>query len=222
MARPDRRRQIMQAAEKLFTTRQFHEITTDEVARAAKVGKGTLYRYFRDKEDLFFQTATSGFDELCDLVQARTAEGGSFSEQLLGACTQIRGFFDSRRQLIRMMHTEDGRVLLATGTIHERWLAHRKKLRAAVGDIIRRGVSEGQVRDDIPADILAAFLLGLMRMQTMDLKDVPEKLSRPQVVVDFFLRGASSRNPASRGRKPAGTVRVDTRDLTVAARFSKG
>jgi hypothetical protein len=61
-----------------------------------------------------------------------------------------------------------------------------------------------------------------MRMQTMDLKDVPEKLRRPQVVVDFFLRGASSRNPASRGRKPAGTVRVDTRDLTVAARFSKG
>ena len=36
-------RRIMEAAERLFTSRRFHEITLEEVAQAAKVGKGTIY-----------------------------------------------------------------------------------------------------------------------------------------------------------------------------------
>ena len=38
MARRDRRQEIMQAAEDLFVTSRFHEITTDQVAQAAGVG----------------------------------------------------------------------------------------------------------------------------------------------------------------------------------------
>ena len=73
--RPDKRLAIMQAAESLFTSRRLHEITLDDVAREAQVGKGTIYRYFQDKDDLFFQTATQGFDELCDLLQQRVQIG---------------------------------------------------------------------------------------------------------------------------------------------------
>ena len=40
MIEQDKRQRIMQAAEKLFSSRRFHEITTDDVAREAKVGKG--------------------------------------------------------------------------------------------------------------------------------------------------------------------------------------
>ncbi|RPI59812.1 MAG: TetR/AcrR family transcriptional regulator, partial [Planctomycetaceae bacterium] len=67
----DKRLQIMQAAEKLFTSRRFHEVTTDDIAKSAHVGKGTIYNYFKDKDDMFFQMATNGFDELCDLLQAK-------------------------------------------------------------------------------------------------------------------------------------------------------
>ena len=61
----EKRLRIMQAAEQLFRTRQFHEIALDEVARVADVGKGTIYLHFSDKEDLFFQTAVAGYDEMC-------------------------------------------------------------------------------------------------------------------------------------------------------------
>jgi len=190
MPRTDKRREIMQAAEKLFATRRFHEITTDQVARMAEVGKGTIYRYFRDKDDLFFQTATSGFDELCDLLRLRVAASSPFSEQLLDACRQITGFFESRHQLFRMMQTEDGRMVLAKGAIHDRWMTHRRKLVAAVAEILRGGIQEGRVRDDIPPEILADFLLGLLRTRTRDLRDAPAALRRHEVVLDLFFRGA--------------------------------
>ncbi len=141
LTRPDKRREIMSVAERLFTTRQFHEITTDEIAAKAGVGKGTIYRYFRDKEDLFFQTAMSGFDELCDLVRHGAAEGAPFGEQLLTACRQMRGFFDRRWPLFRMMLGEEMRVQRAKGSMCERWMAHRKELLAAVTEIVERGVA---------------------------------------------------------------------------------
>ena len=91
----DKKQRIMQAAEKLFRTRQFHEITLDEVARVADVGKGTIYLYFSDKEDLFFQTAVAGFDEMCELLGQNAAGGVPFRNRLLRTCETVSGFFRS-------------------------------------------------------------------------------------------------------------------------------
>jgi AcrR family transcriptional regulator len=201
MAGPDKRREIMNAAEELFTSRRFHEITTDDIAHAASVGKGTIYRYFRDKEDLFFQTATSGFDELCDLVRRGAADSDSFNGQLLGACQQITGFFERRRPLIRMMHTEEGRMALTHGRVHAAWVAHREKLLAAVAEILKRGAAEGVLRRDLPPEVLASFLLGMLRTWARDLPSEDRGGQRLETVVDLFCRGAaSSLEPAARRR----------------------
>jgi TetR/AcrR family fatty acid metabolism transcriptional regulator len=197
MRKRDKRREIMQAAEKLFATRRFHEITLDEVARLAKVGKGTIYLHFADKDDLFFQVATSGFDELCELVHRKVPEQAPFVEQLLGACTEITRFFDRRRQLFRMMMAEEGRMHWAPGTVKERWLERRKTLVAALAAILQEGVDEGQIRSDVPSDVLSNYLLGMMRTCSRDLQDAPEPLRRLECLIDLFLSGAGrSRRPA--------------------------
>ena len=43
MAGKDKRAQILDAAEKLFKNKRYHEMTLDLVAKEAKVGKGTIY-----------------------------------------------------------------------------------------------------------------------------------------------------------------------------------
>jgi AcrR family transcriptional regulator len=192
MARRDKRHEIMLAAEKLSSTRRFHEITTDEVAGAARVGKGTIYRYFQDKDDLFFQTAVSGFDSLCDLVRRKVPEAAPFREQVLEACREIGKFFARRRQLFRMMQAEDFRMALVGGSMLDRWVAHRKLLVAAVADVIRKGVAEKAIRGDLAPEVLADFLLGMLRTRARDLEDAPESVRRYEVVLDLFCRGAGS------------------------------
>ena len=105
----------MQAAEKLFTSRRFHEITLDDIVHEAHVGKGTIYTYFKDKDDLFFQVATSGFGELCALLRRRVAGDAPFRQQLLQACKAATAFFEGRRQLSRMIQSEDARMCLCSG-----------------------------------------------------------------------------------------------------------
>lgn len=52
----EKRQEILDAAEAAFGRREFDEVTTDDIAAGAGVGKGTLYRYFPTKEDLYAAT----------------------------------------------------------------------------------------------------------------------------------------------------------------------
>ena len=73
----DKRQEIMGAAASLFANRRYHELTLDKVAKKAKVGKGTIYLYFKDKDDLFRQTAKWGFEQFCEsLAAVRNEKGG--------------------------------------------------------------------------------------------------------------------------------------------------
>ena len=189
----DKRQQIMQAAERLFTSRRLHEITLDDVARLAKVGKGTIYSHFQDKDDLFFQTATRGFDELCDLLGRHVREDSPFALQLTEACRQISGFFQHRRQLLRMMQVEDGRMQWCPAGVRQRWSQRRKNLVAAMSAILAKGIAEGAIVDDLPPAVLAALLLGLLRTRARDLSDELPGEEGLKRIVEFFTHGASGR-----------------------------
>jgi AcrR family transcriptional regulator len=179
----------MKVAERLFAGGRFHEVTTDDVAAAANVGKGTIYRYFQDKDDLFFQIVTNGFDDLCELLQRKVPDRGPFNERLVLACREIRRFFDSRHQLLRMMQSEEMRLSQLRGALRDRWLAKRQKLVAAVAAILAKGAIEGEVRTDIPADILSAMLLGMLRAQAHDLDKAPAAFRGHEWLVGLFCEG---------------------------------
>lgn len=189
MVHNDKRQEIMLVVEKLATSRRFHEITLDKVAKAAKVGKGTLYHYFKDKDDLFFQVATSGFEELCELLKRTVPCDTSFMEKLLNACKQITKFFAARRQLLQMMQTEANLAYWRKGKIRQRWLDKRKMLVNALADIFCDGIAEGTLRTDISAEVMATYLLGLLRTRARDLQDMPENMKNCKLLVDMFLNG---------------------------------
>jgi len=181
----------MRVVENLATNRRFHEITLDEVAEAAKVGKGTIYHYFKDKDDLFFQVATSGFEELYGLLKQKVPYNASFSEKLLDVCKLISRFFATRRQLLQMMQSEASLVYWRRGKIRQRWLAKRKMLIDALADMLLDGIEEGAIRSDIHAEVLATFLLGMVRTQARELHTDPENVKSYQLLVDLFLNGVS-------------------------------
>ena len=203
MAPKEKRRQILLAAEKLFTSRRFHEITLDEVAQRAGVGKGTIYQHFHDKDDLFMQVVTSGLDELADLLRRRGGEDGTFTDQLLNACVEITTFFDRRHQLFRMMQVEDARLDAARGEVKEHWMAKRHEVRQALAEIIQRGAATGQVRCDVPPDTLASFLMGMLRARAHDLREAPEELRRLELLINLFCHGVCCPAPTAEAPRPA-------------------
>ena len=181
--------------------RQFHEITLDEVAQVADVGKGTIYQYFADKDDLFFQTAVAGFDEMCELLRRDAVTAGSVQQDLQQACETICEFFQNRRPLFRMMLAEGERALGKGGGLRQRWNQHRKKMTQAVAEIIARGVRRRQVRDDIVPKVLAEYFLGMLRTRVNELEGLSDSARAASRRWSIFLftdwpAQAANRSPA--------------------------
>jgi len=60
------RQNILQAAEMIFTQHDYHEVLMEDVAQACGVGKGTLYRYFPSKHELYLAVMFGGIERLRD------------------------------------------------------------------------------------------------------------------------------------------------------------
>jgi len=199
-----KRREIMRAAETLFADRRYHEVTLDAVARIASVSKGTIYNHFSDKEDLFFQLVTSGFDDLCGVLEGMVLDGAGFREQLAAAAREITRFFAERRPLMRMMITENGSAATRKPGVRERWLEHRGDLLDAVARIMKRGIAGGEVRVKFPACSLASLFLGLLRARTHDRDHSGVSPVSDRALVDLFCTGARG----EAGCKPRRTRRT--------------
>ena len=57
----DKRKRILHAAEKVFAEKGYESATIQDIATSAGVGDGTVYDYFKNKEDLLFSTLKEGF-----------------------------------------------------------------------------------------------------------------------------------------------------------------
>lgn len=191
MEHEDKRESILKAAEEIVQNRRFHEVTLDEVAQAARVSKGTIYNYFEDKEDLFFQLATHGHDQLCEAVRdcASSPTPRTFEERLVMICARISEFFQSRHALMRVMGDHEARIRALHHKHRQVFRQHRGRLRSAVAKVVSVGIPDGQIRTDVPLEVLAEFLLGLMATRGRAFHD-QEQPPSIELLVDFFLRGA--------------------------------
>jgi AcrR family transcriptional regulator len=186
-AKTDKKQQIMSAAESLFSNRRYHELTIDEVAKVGKVGKGTVYRYFKDKEDLFLQTAGWGGEELCESVEQSSPKGENFEASLLGICEVMGEFFSKRWNLFRVMQEQEQR-----GTWSKAALGQMKhggdRLQLAIATVMKRGQKEGFLRKDLAAPVLAELFRGLLRPIGPVMWQMKAG-KRYKLVVETFCRG---------------------------------
>src|SRR5260370_42216817 len=85
-----KKEEILEAASGVFADREFHEVLIDDVAAQAGVGKGTVYRYFRTKEELYFETILQAFDDLsatlAEGVLGETSRPGGWNGSSVKAC----------------------------------------------------------------------------------------------------------------------------------------
>ncbi len=101
-----RREEILATATRMFAERGFPATDLQEVADALGVGKGTVYRYFSSKRELFLAAA----DRAMVLLSARVHEAAGQAEDPLGrikrAIEAYLKFFDEQPQLIELLIQE--------------------------------------------------------------------------------------------------------------------
>ena len=201
MKKKEKKERIISAAENLFASRRYHEVKLDEVAKAAKVGKGTIYLYFKDKDDLFFQAATFRFDQMCDILESEIPKDAPFEKKLILICTQIHHFMESRRPIMKMMREHEVRAHSFRGRMKKTWLQHRNKLDEIVGKVFLQGIDEKLIQEKFTPKVLAKLLLSFMGGRAMAFEEEPGKAPSLEELLGIFLYGISKNVRKASGAK---------------------
>jgi TetR/AcrR family fatty acid metabolism transcriptional regulator len=92
---------IQDAAMRVIARKGIDETTVQDIADEAGIAKGTVYVYFRDREELLAKTADTLFENLlAELAPAFDADG-PFDERVRGLVLRQFRFFDEHRALFR-------------------------------------------------------------------------------------------------------------------------
>jgi len=98
-----RERQIYEAALKVFSEYGYYKADMDLVAKEANIGKGTVYRYFKSKKDLFVSLVKWGLDQLRDEVLSAIQDIDDEVEKIGTALTVYFNFYRNRRGFYRIL-----------------------------------------------------------------------------------------------------------------------
>jgi len=100
------RREMLEAALDLFSEKGYHNVTMHEIAHKAEFAIGTLYKYFRNKEDLYRALMLEKADEFRKVLRAALDEQDDEVHKLRHYIKAKSEFFRDHLPLIRLYYSE--------------------------------------------------------------------------------------------------------------------
>jgi AcrR family transcriptional regulator len=185
------RRRILDAAASVFATRGL-EVSLDEIARAAGVGIGTVYRRFADREALIDALFEDRLGEIVRAAEAARAEGDAWAA-LVGFMERVGEAHALDRGL--------GEILISSAHGRERVGQMREQLRPLVDELVRRAWASGDLRADVDGRDLATVSVVLSAVADFTRAVEPEHWRR---VLGLLLDGLRVRRdgPTPLARAP--------------------
>lgn len=171
--RQERRHLILDAAERVFYEKGPETATMEDVATEARLGKGTLYLYFRNRDDLRMGVAVRHQERLLrrmDQARADAADGLDELRRLLLAYAEHMASSVEHLKMVLGCWVAGAPVKLDSAEA-QRHVQHIRRTFGVLCDAILRGRADGTIRAGPPAPPLAlqlwAFVNGslLLRLQ---------------------------------------------------------
>jgi len=191
--------EIIQAAIGVFAKNGVVKSRMIDIARAAGVGKGTIYEYFRSKEDIFI-AAYNYFYRQTQAMMNQALQASQEPEQQLKNLIRVSlsGFFENNAEFLEIMmdfwaegiRKKNERIIEAINL-----KAIYRQYRALIRAIIDRGIRQHVFRP-INSQVVASFLIGsldgllLQWIMEPDLFDIDEVT---KTIIDGFLNGLKTK-----------------------------
>ncbi|KZX63098.1 MULTISPECIES: TetR/AcrR family transcriptional regulator [unclassified Alcanivorax] len=167
---PAVRQRIEWAAVQVFADSEFHQVTLQQIARAARCSLQTLYRYYGDekqgsKEALLSACLHHGLEQLAERMLDHLAGIDTFRDRLSKVFWVVLDFFDRNPQMGRMM---------INSVYPGRWGSDttpgQQRLTELFLSVLREGQEQGILNSQVATPILLDFFYGvLLRISQMHL-----------------------------------------------------
>ncbi|CCK80404.1 TetR/AcrR family transcriptional regulator [Desulfobacula toluolica] len=162
-----RKIEIINAARTVFSNKGFNSATMEEIASQAELSPGTLYLYFKNKEELHTSLSIEILKHLADEIQTVVNKNISVEEK-------IESFYDvfidvynyDPNILINLFHLQSGETLQnLSDEVLQQIKTYSAMAHGAIIDVVKQGIEQGAFIDEHPvalADIIWASYSGIV------------------------------------------------------------
>ena len=195
---PERLGEVLQAATAVFARAGFHQARMEDIAQEAGLAKGTLYLYFKNKDDLIAAILHRLFSGELHALEELRASDAPARERLL---TLTRRLADELKRLSLLLPIWFEFYALAARQkgVRQFFKEYFAAYRVPLAALIRQGIARGEFRD-VDADLAALTFIALYEGLTLLWAVDPQSMAvetTPEAAVRLLLEGLDVRRDGS-------------------------
>jgi TetR/AcrR family fatty acid metabolism transcriptional regulator len=155
----DKRDRILSAAVKVFAKKGFYATRVSEVAKAAGVADGTIYLYFKSKDELLVSLFEDRVEKLLAFLRAELPKAPSAAERLRRVIELQLGLLEGERELAEVITV----ILRQSSKLMKEYAAPTfEAYLEAIAAVVAEGQAAGDFRDDLPPSLVARAIFGAL------------------------------------------------------------
>jgi TetR/AcrR family fatty acid metabolism transcriptional regulator len=185
---------ILEAAVKVFAQKGFHQSTVSQIAREAGVADGTIYLYFKNKDDILVQFFTYKARQVFTKFREEVDKADNAVGKLRNLISRhLEEFQRDREMAIVYEAATHQNIELVQDNIREM----SKMYLDIVAEIIERGQEEGALRRDLYLGLVKRYILGAVESAIstwLRSKRKYDLVSMTDPLIDLFIRGIGTPN----------------------------
>jgi TetR/AcrR family transcriptional regulator, repressor for uid operon len=155
-----RQRQILEGAAACFARRGFHQSTMQEICREAELSPGSVYRYYRSKEEIIatlVEESCADFLSLFEAVRDRTDIARAFDDLIDAVLEKIKD------PALCCLHIEANAEALRNPRMAEIVERRDSAILSALSDMIRQAQSKSAMDEDLDPEMSAETMVALVK-----------------------------------------------------------
>lgn len=183
------RKKIIESAITLFSKKGFYETTVSDIARSAKVAKGTAYLYFKDKSSLYVSVIDEHLTRAISFLEEIKREKISETEKLKRIGNEWVNYMRKFKNSFPIFTIENINLTKKIMKGIKPLLFPRiQKIVDLTAQIITEGIKKGEFRKLDP-QLAALYFLNTIRTAFLSYIFIPNLEKRGETVGEFFLSG---------------------------------
>ncbi|MDG4656726.1 TetR/AcrR family transcriptional regulator [Ectobacillus antri] len=179
----DRRRAVIEAATQSFASFGYKATTMDHVARLANVGKGTIYTFFKNKEELFGEIISHLILEMKAVADECIDSEGTFFENVHRTLYRILEFRKEHQLTIKLVQEERE---IGTPEVQEMMRKLDSAIISYISTYLEKAIAKGEIRQCDP-EITAFVMLRLYISLIFDWERTRQPLEKEEIAQLFEL-----------------------------------
>ena len=192
-----RRNEILQAARKVFASKDYATATMEDVAATAELSKGTIYLYFQNKADLFLSTFEMGIEQVTSIViESISANENDPIAGIKDIVERTLLFFEENIDLFKILASENAHFELKSeigrkNNFHQRIMDKESQIIMTFTAYIQRGIDMGifkKINARDAASTLLSIIKGFAFDWIMNLLEGSPK-NKADIIITIFFDG---------------------------------